>query len=85
MTIKVEIYTRKGCHLCEVAEQVVREVRTQIPFELVIIDIEGKSELEDKYGEEIPVTLINGQRHDYFSVDKKRFKIALNSIVLLSN
>jgi len=85
VTIKVEIYTRKGCHLCEVAEQVVREVRTQIPFELVIIDIEGKSELEDKYGEEVPVTLINGQRHDYFSVDKKRFKIALNSIVLLSN
>ena len=77
MTIKVEIYTRKGCHLCEVAEQIVREVRSEIPFELQIIDIEGNSDLEKEFGEEVPVTLINGRRHDYFKVDKVRFKDAI--------
>jgi len=77
VTIKVEIYTRKGCHLCEVAEQIVREVRSEIPFELQIIDIEGNSDLEKEFGEEVPVTLINGQRHDYFKVDKERFKDAI--------
>ena len=77
MTIKVEIYTRKGCHLCEAAEQIVREVRSEIPFELQIIDIEGNSDLEKEFGEEVPVTLINGRRHDYFKVDKVRFKDAI--------
>ena len=33
--------------------------------------------LNQEYGEEVPVTLINGQRHDYFKVDRERFKNAI--------
>jgi hypothetical protein len=35
--------------------------------------IDGNSELEKLYGEEVPVTMINGKRHDYFKVDRARF------------
>jgi glutaredoxin len=75
--VKVEIYSRNGCHLCERAEATVREVQNEINFELSIIYIDGNHALEDKYGEEVPVTLINGQRHDYFRVDRERFKSAV--------
>lgn len=77
MTIKVEIFSRSGCHLCEVAEEVVREVKREVLFELQIILIDGDKELENEFGEEVPVTIINGQRHDYFKVDKARFKDAI--------
>ena len=74
---KVEIYSRTGCHLCEVAESTVREVQTEIDFELSIIYIDENSELESQYGEEVPVTVINGERHDFFRVDRERFKSAI--------
>jgi glutaredoxin len=77
MNTKVVIYSRVSCHLCQEAEKSVREVLTEIPFELKVIYIDGDQELERLYGEEVPVTLINGAKHDYFRVDKKRFSEAI--------
>lgn len=75
--ITVEIFSRSGCHLCEVAESVVKEVQREIAFQLTVTLIDGNSDLEAKFGEEVPVTFINGERHDYFRVDAKRFRDAL--------
>ncbi len=77
MSIQVVIYSRVNCHLFQEAEKIVREVLTEIPFELEVIYIDGDQELERLYGEEVPVTLINGTKHDYFRVDKKRFSEAI--------
>ena len=77
MSIQVVVYSRVNCHLCQEAEENVREVLTEIPFELEVIYIDGDQELERLYGEEVPVTLINGAKHDYFRVDKKRFSEAI--------
>jgi hypothetical protein len=77
MNTKVVIYSRVHCHLCQEAEKNVREVMAYTPFDLEIIYIDGDQELERLYGEEVPVTLINGAKHDYFRVDKKRFSEAI--------
>ena len=77
MSVEVIIYSRPGCHLCEVAESVVREVNKEVSFKLQVIYIDGDSKLEKEYGEEVPVTVINGNRHDYFKVDKQRFTEAV--------
>jgi glutaredoxin len=77
MNTKVVIYSRVNCHLCQEAENNVREVMAKIPFELEVIYINGDQELERLYGEEVPVTVINGAKHDYFRVDKKRFSEAI--------
>jgi hypothetical protein len=77
MNTKVVIYSRTNCHLCKEAEKNVREVLVEIPFNLEVIYIDGDQELERLYGEEVPVTLINGAKHDYFRVEKKRFSEAI--------
>ena len=77
MNTKVVIYSRTNCHLCEEAEKNVREVLVEIPFNLDVIYIYGDQELERLYGEEVPATLINGAKHDYFRVEKKRFSEAI--------
>ena len=77
MNTKVVIYSRVSCHLCQEAEKNAREVMAEIPFELEVVYIDGDQELERLYGEEVPVTLINGAKHDYFRVDKKRFSEAV--------
>jgi glutaredoxin len=77
MKAKVIIFSRQNCHLCHEAEKIVREVLLEISFDLEVIDIDGNAELESLYGEEVPVTMINGAKHDYFRVDKKRFSEAV--------
>ena len=77
MNTKVVIYSRTNCHLCEEAEKNVREVLVEIPFNLEVIYIDGDQELEILYGEEVPVTFIDGAKHDYFRVEKKRFSEAI--------
>ena len=42
-----------------------------------MILIDGDKELEEKYGEQVQVILINGEPHDFFRVNPKRFKAAL--------
>ena len=80
MNTKVVIYSRVNCHLCEEAEKSVREVLTEIPFELEVIDINGDQELEKRYSEEVPVIAINGDVHDYYKVDKRRLLKALRAL-----
>ena len=77
MSIKVEVISRHGCHLCEIAESVVRDVLKEVNFELLVKYVDEDDLLNQEYGEEVPVTLINGQRHDYFKVDRERFKNAI--------
>jgi glutaredoxin len=77
MKAKVVIFSRQNCHLCHEAEKIAREVLSEISFELEVINIDGNAELESLYGEEVPVTVINGAKHDYFRVDKKRFSEAV--------
>jgi glutaredoxin len=77
MKAKVVVFSRQNCHLCHEAEKIVREVLLGISFDLEVINIDGNAELESLYGEEVPVTMINGAKHDYFRVDKKRFSEAV--------
>ena len=69
----VTMYSRRNCHLCEVAKEVVESARNQAEFEFEVVFIDGDVGLAKEYGEEVPVTLINGKRHDYFRVDRARF------------
>ena len=69
----VTMYSRRNCHLCEVAKEVVESARNEAEFEFEVVFIDGDAGLEKEYGEEVPVTIINGKRHDYFRVDRARF------------
>ena len=70
---RVTMYSRRNCHLCEVAKEVVESAKNEAEFDFEVIFIDGDADLEKEYGEEVPVTLINGKRHDYFRVDRARF------------
>ena len=73
----VTIYSRRNCHLCADAEATVRELRGEIQFDLEVIDIDSDQSLVSQFGEEVPVTFVDGKRHDFFRVDRERLKNAL--------
>jgi glutaredoxin len=73
----VTIYSRKECHLCEEALSVLQNLKADLKFEINEIFIDGDEDLEKLYGEQVPVTLIDGEQHDYWRVDPVRFKSSL--------
>jgi hypothetical protein len=75
---RVVMYGRPGCHLCDDARAVIERVCADlgVPWEEVSID--GDPELLDRYGEEIPVTLVDGRQHDFWRVDETRLRAALS-------
>jgi glutaredoxin len=75
----VTVYSRTGCHLCEAAIKKIESVKSDLNFDLEIKLIDGDQELEKKYGEQIPVILINSQPHDYWRVDLERFTAAIKN------
>jgi glutaredoxin len=78
--IEVSVYSRSNCHLCEVALEVISEIRKDFEFTVTKILIDGDAELEGKYGEQVPVILINNQPHDFFRVDPERFRLAISKL-----
>jgi glutaredoxin len=78
--IEVTIYSRSNCHLCDVALGVLEEFRQEFNFQIVKILIDESPELEEKYGEQFPVILINDQPHDFFRVDPERFRLAISKL-----
>jgi glutaredoxin len=78
--IEVSIYSRSNCHLCEVALGVLEEMSDELDFQITKILIDGNSELEERYGEQVPVILINNEPHDFFRVDPERFRLALSKL-----
>lgn len=78
--IEVSIYSRRNCHLCEVALEVLNKMRSELDFNITKILIDGNLELEEKYGEQVPVILINDKPHDFFRVDPERFRSAISKL-----
>jgi glutaredoxin len=62
MVMKVTLYTRRGCHLCDEAKQVIDSVRRHSPFDYEEFDIDSDPKLRQLYNEEVPVIAIDGRK-----------------------
>ncbi|WP_232679660.1 glutaredoxin family protein [Nocardioides sp. R-C-SC26] len=79
---RVRVYSRAGCHLCEIAEEVVGEVCAALGerYEVVLIDDPGfDPALRRQFTDEVPVTFVDGRQHDFWRVDAGRLRAALTA------
>ena len=72
--IKVDIYSRPGCHLCDEAKDVVERVQQRMAFAVNVVNIETDRALDAAYGNEIPVVFINGSKAFKYRVDEADFE-----------
>ena len=77
MSNLVTVYSRHGCHLCDDAVEILESLKQELKFNLEIKYIDGSSELEKLYGEQVPVIQIDGEHHDFYKVDPIRFRTSL--------
>jgi glutaredoxin len=66
---RVVLYSRAGCHLCDVARDTILSERERLGFEFAEVDIEGDDELELEYGIRIPVVEVDGEEAFEVTVD----------------
>jgi len=66
---QVVFYTRKKCHLCEDAKQILDLLQDDYLFEIVERDIESNDEWIETYGLMIPVIEIEGEVVQYGQID----------------
>lgn len=74
---RVTFYTRPGCHLCDEARVLIEAVCAELGEEYVEISIDDDPDLQRRFGDEIPVTFVDGRQHDYWRVDPARLRRAL--------
>ena len=67
--MRVVLYSRVGCHLCDAARDVLLGERSRTPFELVEVDVAGDDLLEREYGVRSPVVEIDGRERFEYEVD----------------
>ncbi len=75
---QVTLITRTGCHLCEVAEQLLRRLSGELGFAYRELDVDAAADLRAEYSDRVPVILVDGKEHGYWRVEEARFRKAVN-------
>lgn len=61
MSVRVTLYSKPGCHLCEDVRAVLDDLKDSHHFEIEEIDITRDEALFDRYCYEIPILLYDGE------------------------
>lgn len=68
---------KPGCHLCDVAREIVDAVCVDTDTEWVEVSLFDDPRLAARYADQIPVVLVDGAVHDIYRVNPERLRAAL--------
>lgn len=77
-SVRVVLYGRAGCHLCDDAREVLATV---VPPDLgwAEVDVDTDPDLQARYGEYVPVVTVDDVQVGFWRVDPERLRRALGS------
>ncbi len=75
----VTLITREGCHLCDDASLLLRELRDELGFGYDEVDVDADRDRRNEYSDRVPVILIDGKEHGYWRVEEARFRAAVTA------
>jgi glutaredoxin len=73
----VVVYSRKGCHLCDIVKQTLVQLQGETDFQWRELDIDLDPELRRKYSDEVPVVFIDGRKAFKYRMSGREFLRAL--------
>jgi glutaredoxin len=75
----VVVYSRKGCHLCEVVKESLAKLSRHGGFTWCEIDVDTDAELRRQFNDEVPVVFIDGRKAFKYHMDEQEFLRKLDS------
>jgi uncharacterized membrane protein len=77
--IEVTLFSRKDCHLCELAQKDLEELQAIIPHHLTVIDVDRDVKLRSLYGFNVPVVQVGPYKLSA-PVEKRDLEISLKAV-----
>jgi glutaredoxin len=59
---EVVVYSRKGCHLCEIVKETLGKLERRGGFVWRAVDVDGDEMLRRQFTDEVPVVFIDGRK-----------------------
>lgn len=69
----VIVYSRKGCHLCEIVKESLVKLHKRGGFDWREVDVDTDAELRRQYNDQVPVVFINGRKVFKYRMDEQEF------------
>jgi glutaredoxin len=73
----VVVYSRKGCHLCDIVTETLTQFQGDAEFQWREVDIDVEPQLRQKYNDDVPVVVIDGRKAFKYRLDGRQFLSAL--------
>jgi glutaredoxin len=70
---QVIVYSRKGCHLCEIVKETLVKLERRGGFIWRDIDVDSDEGLRRKFTDEVPVVFIDGRKAFKYRMDERDF------------
>ena len=70
---QVLVYTRKGCHLCEIVKESIVKLARSGGFVWQEVDVDGDDQLRRQFNDEVPVVFIDGRKAFKYHMDEREF------------
>ncbi|HWZ81967.1 MAG TPA: glutaredoxin family protein [Terriglobales bacterium] len=70
---EVIVYSRRGCHLCEIVKESLVKLHKRGGFQWREIDVDADAELRREYNDQVPVVFINGRKAFKYRMDEREF------------
>jgi glutaredoxin len=73
MLRQVVVYSRKGCHLCEIVKETLIKLQRRGGFTWSEVDVDSDDELRRLFTDEVPVVFIDGRKAFKYRMDEREF------------
>jgi glutaredoxin len=70
---EVIIYSRKGCHLCEIVKESLVKLQRQGRYSWREVDVDSDEQLRRQFTDEVPVVFIDGRKAFKYHMDEREF------------
>jgi glutaredoxin len=76
---EVVVYSRKGCHLCEIVKESLSKLQRRGGFTWREVDVDTDDSLRRQFSDEVPVVFIDGRKAFKYRMDEREFMRKLAS------
>jgi glutaredoxin len=70
---QVVVYSRKGCHLCEIVKETLVKLHRRGGFTWREIDVDSDEDLRRQFTDEVPVVFIDGRKAFKYRMNEQDF------------
>jgi len=70
---EVIVYSRKGCHLCEIVKETLSKLERRGSFTWREVDVDSDDRLRHKFTDEVPVVFIDGKKAFKYRMAERDF------------